>query len=255
MGYSGSYPVSKLSIRDKRFGDVKMDLFGFSALKPRDSKTSATPSVAFTLRIKNPTKKSVKLSFMLNLPLGIQTDTIRLGKPIKSSKLKKSDPTSCSKSCTGDAKCMSWQMDIKNKTCLLFDQVPPHAWRPGIISGQTNTWTARDSMLTLNRPGNYPQSGNTTIATDKGDSPSFMVSNSFHQIWKQFSKHGHLLSTKKSFGSGFYGAACVNITVKPGEENTLTMVLGWFYPNRDFTGTLMNDLLCIPYYKYYQLIR
>lgn len=132
---------------------------------------------------------------------------------------------------------MSWQIDVQNKTCLLFDQVPPHAWQQEFISGQKNTWTARDSVLTLNRPGKYPQSGNTSIATDKGDSPSFMVSNSFRQIWKQFSEYGYLISTEKSFGAGFHGAASVNITVRPGEENTLTMVLGWFYPNRDFTGT------------------
>lgn len=242
MGYSGSYPVSKLSIRDKRFSDVKMDLFGFSSLRPRDSKTSATPSIAFTLRIRNPTKRTVNVSFMLNLPLGIQTDTIRLGKPFKSLKMRKPDAIQCSEICVRDPKCMSWQMDSKNKTCLLFDQVPPHAWHPGYISGQKNTWTARDSMLTLNRPEKYPQSGNTTIATDKADKPSFMVSKSFKQIWKQFSQHGYLLSKEKSFGAGFHGAAAINVTLKPGEENTLTMVLGWFYPNRDFTGTLFNDL-------------
>ena len=239
LGYSGSYPVSKLTIRDKRFGDVKLDLFAYSALKPRDSKTSATPAIAFTLRIKNPTQKSVQVSFMLNLPLGIQTDTKRHGKPTKSFKVSNPDPTSCSKMCADDLECLSWQVDVKNKTCLLFDQVPPHSWQQGTISGQKNTWTACDSVLTLNRPGKYPQSGNTSIVTEKGDNPSFMVSNSFGQIWKQFSEHGYLISTEKSFGAGFHGAASVNITVRPGKENTLTMVLGWFYPNRDFTGTLM----------------
>lgn len=245
MGYSGSYPVSKLTIRDKRFGDVKLDLFAFSSLKPRDSNTSATPAIAFTLRLNNPTRRSIQVSFMLSLPLGIQTDTARLGKPNKSFKMNKSDPTLCSRACVSDPECLSWQMEIQNKTCLLFNEVPLHSWHPGIISGQKNTWTAHDSMLTLNRPGNYPQSGNTTIATDKGNSPSFMVSDSFGQIWKQFSKHGYLLSRAKSFGGGFHGAASVSVTVRPGEDKTLTIVLGWFYPNRDFTGTpviLMNDL-------------
>lgn len=235
MGYSGSYPVSKLTVRDKQFGDVMLDLFAFSALKPRDSNTSATPAIAFTLRINNPTKKSVGVSFMFNLPLGIQRDTARLGKSYKS--MKKYNSTTCSKACVLDPKCMSWQMEIKNKTCLLFNQAPPHSWHPGFTSGQKNTWTAHDSMLTLNRPGNYPQSGNTTIVTDKADSPSFMVSDSFSQIWKQFSTHGNLLSTVESFGDGFHGAASVNVTVGPGDEKTLTMVLGWYYPNRDFTGT------------------
>ena len=52
---------------------------------------------------------------------------------------------------------MSWQMAKGNKTCQLFYQVPPHAWHPGFISGQKSTWTTHDSMLTLNRCGNYPQ--------------------------------------------------------------------------------------------------
>ena len=71
IGYSGSYPVSKLTIKDRRFGDVLLDPFAFAALTPRDSKISATSAIAFTLRINNPTTKSVQVSFMLNLPLGI----------------------------------------------------------------------------------------------------------------------------------------------------------------------------------------
>ena len=48
-------------------------------------------------------------------------------------------------------------MAKENKKCQLFYQVPPHAWHPGFISGQKSTWTIHDSMLTLNRCGNYPQ--------------------------------------------------------------------------------------------------
>ena len=214
-----------------------LDLLAFSALKPRDYKTSSTPAIAFTLRINNPTRKSVQVSFMLNLPLGIQPDTKRLGRPDKT--IKSTNVIQCSRACIENKQCMSWQMAKENKTCQLFSQVPPHAWHTGFISGQKSTWTAHDSMLTLNRPGNYPQSGNTTIATGgKRVSPSFMVSDSFEQIWKQFEEHGYLVSTSKTFGSGFHGATAVNVTVKPGEERTLTLVLGWFYPNRDFTGML-----------------
>ena len=236
IGYSGSYPVSKHTIRDQRFGDVQLDLFAFSALKPRDSKSSATPAIAFTLLIKNPTKKTAQVSFMLNLPLGIQLDTARLGKPYKS--FKSPNVTQCTKVCTDDKNCMSWQMGKQNQTCQLFSDVPPHAWHPGFISGQKSTWTAHDSMLTLNRPGNYPQSGNTTIVTGKEAKPSFMVSDSFEEMWKQFDEYGYLVSTSKLFGNGFYGAAAINVTVASGKEKTLTMVLGWFYPNRDFTGLL-----------------
>ena len=236
MGYSGSFPVSKLTVRDEQFGDVGLDLFAYSALKPRDSKTSATPAVAFTFRINNPTEKTVSVSLMFNLPLGIQTDTARQGESYKCIQMSTVNSTICSKACASDPKCFSWQTETKNKTCLLFNKTFPHYWKPGCTSGQKNTWKAHDSMLTLNRPGNYPQSGNTTIVTEKSHSPSFMVSDSFGRIWKQFSTHGYLQSTAKSFGGGFHGATAINVTVGPGDEETLTMVLGWYYPNRDFTG-------------------
>lgn len=132
---------------------------------------------------------------------------------------------------------MSWQLEADNNTCLLFDEVPLHAWHPGSTSGQKGLWTAHNSMLTLNRFGDYPQSGNTTLLTEEGANATFMVSDIFGHIWKQFDNHGYLVSTPKSFGIGaFYGAASVNVTVEPGMEETLTIVLGWFYPNRDFTG-------------------
>ena len=54
--------------------------------------------------------------------------------------------------------------------------------------------------------------GNKSIAAGgKRVSPSFMVSNNFEQIWKQFEEHHCLVSTTKTFGNGFYGAAAVNL--------------------------------------------
>ena len=225
-----------------------LDLFAFSALKPRDSKTSSTPAIAFTLRINNPTRKSVQVSFMLNLPLGIQPDTVRLGSPDKT--IKSTTVSQCSRACIDNKQCILWQMAKENKTCQLFYRVLPHAWHTGFISGQKSTWTAHDSMLTLKRPGKYPQSGNTTIATGgKRVSPSFMVSDSFEQIWKQFEEYGYLGSASKTFRSSFHGATPVNVTLKPGKERTLTLVLGWFYPNKDFSGMLYinnySSALCL----------
>ena len=140
-------------------------------------------------------------------------------------------------------------MAKENKTCQLFYQVPSHAWHPGFISGQKSMWTAHDSMLTVNRSGNYPESGNTTIATGgKRVSPSFMVSNNFEQTWKQFEKHGCLVSTSKTFGNGFHGDEAVNVTVEPGIERTLTLVWGRFYPDRDFKGMLYALTIIAPHY-------
>lgn len=59
---------------------VGMDLYAYPAFHPRNPYTSAVPAVAFTIGLTNKEKKEpVKASFLLNLPLGYQDDTIRMG--------------------------------------------------------------------------------------------------------------------------------------------------------------------------------
>ena len=72
LSYSGSFPVSKLSVKDARFFGVRLDLFAYGILHPRKTDFSFVPGVAFTLSAKNPTPKSVNVSFLLNMPLGEQ---------------------------------------------------------------------------------------------------------------------------------------------------------------------------------------
>lgn len=67
--------MSRLRVNDKRFYGVEMDLFAYGMLHPRKSDFSFVPGVAFTLKVKNPTQKSVNVSFMLNMPLGEQPGT------------------------------------------------------------------------------------------------------------------------------------------------------------------------------------
>ena len=73
MSYSGSYPVSKLRIEDGGFFGVQMDVYAYGTLHVRQSSASFVPAIMFTLDIKNPTAHSVNVSFLLNLPLGLQT--------------------------------------------------------------------------------------------------------------------------------------------------------------------------------------
>ena len=72
LSYSGSFPVSRLSVRDERFFGVEMDLFAYGTLRARKTDLSFVPGVTFTLSVKNPTEKEVTLSFLLNIPLGEQ---------------------------------------------------------------------------------------------------------------------------------------------------------------------------------------
>ena len=72
LSYSGSFPVSRLSVRDESFFGVEMDLFAYGTLRARKTDLSFVPGVTFTLSVKNPTEKEVNLSFLLNIPLGEQ---------------------------------------------------------------------------------------------------------------------------------------------------------------------------------------
>lgn len=78
LSYSGSFPVSKLSVRDENFFGVEMDLFAYGTLHPRKTDFSFVPAVVFTLSVKNPTQKAVNVSFLLNMPLGEQPGTLTL---------------------------------------------------------------------------------------------------------------------------------------------------------------------------------
>ena len=77
LSYSGSFPVSRLSVRDERFFGVEMDLFAYGTLRPRKTDLSFVPGVTFTLSVKNPTEKEVNLSFLLNIPLGEQPGNVK----------------------------------------------------------------------------------------------------------------------------------------------------------------------------------
>lgn len=57
-----------------------MDLFAFPSFHPRNPYDSAVPAVTFTLNLENKDSfEPANVSFMLNLPLGYQEDTIRTG--------------------------------------------------------------------------------------------------------------------------------------------------------------------------------
>lgn len=58
---------------------VDMSLYAFPSFHVRDRFQSAVPAVAFTLGMRNKADKALDVSFMFNLPLGQQEDTIRVG--------------------------------------------------------------------------------------------------------------------------------------------------------------------------------
>ncbi|XP_020613507.1 uncharacterized protein LOC110051776 [Orbicella faveolata] len=244
LSYSGSFPVSKLTPGGSITENIDMSLYAFPSFHVRDRFKSAVPAVAFTLGMRNKANKPLDVSFMFNLPLGQQEDTIRVGdnygEVVFTRMIKPSD---CAHACSKMPKCMSWTTNGPT-SCLLKDKMPLHAWATGIVSGLKGEWNVQDSMLTCHRPGFFPQSGSATLyAVDNDDRlGSFAVADDFREIWANFSNTGEIGVPKSLNKTGLYGAASVKTQLQPGEKKSLTLIMSWYYPHRDVAKVHVGNL-------------
>ncbi|XP_078367102.1 uncharacterized protein LOC144651095 isoform X2 [Oculina patagonica] len=228
LSYSGSFPVSRLSVRDERFFGVEMDLFAYGTLRARKTDSSFVPGVTFTLSVKNPTEKAVNVSFLLNIPLGEQPDTSRDGNNIETI-VDVESSAQCAAMCNEDDRCLAWSYDKNN--CSLKDSMPLHAFRADVTSGVKGRWKINGEMLTCKRPGNFPNSGSTTLMSINTNKPTFAVTDDFRSVWEAFESSGRL--RKRIEATGFHGTISVGARLPSGISETLTFILSWYYPNRD----------------------
>ncbi len=172
--------------------EMKMSLYAYSSFKPRDPRASAVPAVTFSLDIENPTNEDAEVSFMLNLPLGFNDDTIRRGgnyAEVAFTRLVTA--ADCMKACAKQAKCMSWTTNGPS-SCLLKDSMPLNSYEFGIISGVKGRWSSTNTTITCTRPGIFTQSGQISLKVvgNAEDKISFETTNEPEILWKQFKKNG-----------------------------------------------------------------
>lgn len=143
-------------------------------------------------------------------------------------------PSECAKACAKMPKCMAWTTNGPT-ACLLKDKMPLHAWQSGIISGLKGIWSRNDNMLTMERPGFFPQSGSMTLHAmgGEGETTSFAVSDDFRDIWRRYQYSGMVGNTTNVTITGIYGSASIQTLLKPGQKKSLTIIMSWYYPNRD----------------------
>ena len=70
--------------------------------------------------------------------------------------------------------------------------------------------------------------------------PSFGTSDDSFTLWQKYESDGQLPGA--SSGSYVTGAASAGVTVAPNETASITIVLGWFFPDRDFLGLHVGQL-------------
>ena len=63
---------------------------------------------------------------------------------------------------------------------------------------------------------------------------SFGTSDDSFALWQEFESKGQLSGA--SSGSYVTGAASASVSVAPNGTAEITIVLGWFFPDRDFLG-------------------
>ncbi|XP_068707315.1 uncharacterized protein [Montipora foliosa] len=247
LSYSGSYPVSRLTPGGSITEHVEMNLYAFPSFHMREPRKSAVPAVAFTLSLRSKSDKPLDVSFLFNLPLGQQDDTIRVGEnfgEVVFTRMIK--PADCAHACSKMPKCMAWTTNGPT-SCLLKDKMPLHAWATGIVSGLKGEWNVDNSMLTCHRPGFFPQSGSTTLyALDDDEATgSFAVADDFADIWKNFSKTGEIGVSNSPNKTGIHGSASVKTTLLPGEKKSLTIILSWYYPHRDLAKVHVGNMYAV----------
>ncbi|PFX33506.1 hypothetical protein AWC38_SpisGene1570 [Stylophora pistillata] len=231
LSYSGSFPVSRLSVEDERFFGVEMDLFAYGTLRARKAELSFVPGVVLTLNVKNPTDKEVDVSFLFNIPLGEQPDTSRRGDNI-GTRVDVVSSAQCAAMCNEDEHCMAWSYE--EDRCSLKDAMPLHAYQEGVTSGVKGRWKTKGEMLTCQRPKNFPNSGSTTLLSINTNKPTFAVTDDFRSVWEAFESSGKL--RKRIDSSGFHGTIAVKARLPSGISETLTFILAWYYPYRDHSG-------------------
>ncbi|KAK3748066.1 hypothetical protein QZH41_014759 [Actinostola sp. cb2023] len=244
LSYSGAYPVTKLTPVGRITDQLKMDLYAYSSFQQRNPYHSAIPSVAFTLSLENQDQhEPMNVSFLLNLPLGYQDDTIRIGDNFGEVVFtKKILPSQCAKACAKMPKCMAWTTNGPT-ACLLKDKMPLHAWQNGIISGLKGVWSKNGSTLNMKRPGFFPQSGSTTLYAvgGEGETTSFAVADDFGDVWNHFAETGLAGNTTNITKFGLHGSASIQTSLQPGQKKSLTIIMSWHYPNRDHANVNIGN--------------
>lgn len=149
--------------------------------------------------------------------------------------------------------CFAWSFNTTSLTCNQYNVTTLNTFDEEMQSGLPGNWvrepvaTLPAGCLTFSVPGTAPPSGN--ISSCPGNNPGATVSmatgDSFPDLFARFKAQGNLNETSRQ-GQGrrarsgtsapwtLHGATCAETVVPPGGSVTLTFLLVWNYPYRDF---------------------
>ena len=249
ISYSGSYPLSRLSIADPRLG--RADVFAYSALVPGDPAASAYPAISFTLSATNEGAAAANVSWMLSVPFGGVNDCSRASKSSAGSSTVASYGAclaACDAAASASPACASWTWTAATGLCELNADVPHSVFSAGRFCGVQGTWSSSGRSLTLTTSpaggAGGPANGDVTLAPvlPAGASASFGVGDDPAALFADFSATGGFSGAQSFVGTAAaHGAAAVSVVLAPGESVALTIVFAWFFPDRDHMGEKIGN--------------
>jgi hypothetical protein len=269
LGYEATYPVGRMSIMDAELlQGLSAELYQTSDVQPVNASRSNTPSASFVLRVSNPTTHSANVSMLLSLPLGAQRDYDRpcggdnlgLG-PMTQTRatVPTSNHTACMHTCGADKLCDSWVYDASLHICTLCHGVPSGAWSgtwggPGNwtlrerTSGVLGAWTsAQRSLGYTTRNHLFPQAGSFSMqwAAEGPATLAFAVGEGPEELFKTW-QSGRMAPSLDGEVQATHGATAMRMVVAAGETRTVSLTVGWFFPNHDFNhyrvGNAYNNM-------------
>ena len=255
LTYGGLYPLTRLTMNNATADFVPaataVSVFAYSKLVPGDPVSSAAPAIAFTLTVTNGGTAPLEASLFVSLPLGAVNDCARRSKqPAVANVTGLAGPAQCLAACAAAANCSSWTMDSVSQggVCRLARDVPLSVHDLGAYCGVRGAWSADGSALTLDMPcpvtSPSAACGDVTMrpVPSEGALASLGAAADPALLWSSFVATGHFVEGGGVFADTFYGAAvghgaaAVTVTIPPGANTTLSVVLAWSFPHRDHAG-------------------
>jgi non-lysosomal glucosylceramidase len=240
INYSGSYPMSKLSIQDSELGSPTV--YAYSKIVPGNTAESSYPSISFTMTVTNPSStSSVNASFMLLLPFAAVNDCARNSKQTTKTSTTTSQST-CQQTCASDSTCASWTWNSVSGICTTAPDVSHSVYSLNSYCGVAgNGFTSNGFSLVLdtNPKGGLGSSSNgeftlRPVVSTSSYSASFAVGNDPSVLFNEFATTGSF-SGSNIFTNQIatLGAAAVSYPLGPSESATLTLVFAWYFQDRD----------------------
>jgi len=176
LTYSGSHPVSRLTLGDPSLPPPLQNasIHAFSTLVPGDMAASATPAVVFSLSVENPTSQPVNVSFFLSLPFAAVNDCFRNGTEtgITGNFTEARGYAACAAACLANVGCASWSYLLSSLTCLHNRFLVSSYFLLGSFCGVPGTWSSDGQgslTLSFEPPGYQPTTARGNRSSGVGD--------------------------------------------------------------------------------------